>query len=809
MKPSTKRLVYALLFGVIGLFVLWIAFSRSSSNLVDWDNYKPISEFQASYDALSLGLTEEPLVTMVEPKEEKEQPQEAEEVAQSSQPTGNPVETERLVEMEETKVATQAPKSDVVVKTSQSSQPTKVETASRATISGVGYYDIEETVRIMHGLELAQSQSEDFYAFLEYMAKQDYRLVADDVLQSKTKLLAILQEMFVLEKEHEELSDIWVLAKSFGAGANTFVRETDTKGVITTVAATATGNLAAILCLGNSAGLRQAKAAVFEEYDREMELKKSLSKKIDALKMAYIEYLTEFTPIYNKYMEEWDRLCLEKDKTYFDLYAGRMTDAYNTAEKILKDYPRNREALLLKSLSLIHIGSGYMNQPTDANVVSISQEVNYIDTKEVKGEWNEHFVEADMTLENYMEAYPGYSAPALALKGLLHLRLGESSRAMSYFDQAAMEYPRQAAQLTDMLDSYRVRTYLNQTAEGQYLLRLYRSTMEGYGMFSPNFLKAQYYAQIGDSQKSQTEIYNHFFRRGNQGIYDCLLSDMQYCENYLYGSFKELLMERHYLDIYIKANDGLLSSGDEIKVAIHNRSDIDLENVRAFLCIHYTDMYTDEYDVVKVPAVNVVSHYEKKELGTVKLEHPGKTTKDITRIRAIIMTDDKICWVDEPKYKQSRGLNLSAGSTSASSSLTDFAKQDFVKEHHLEAASLEHEIKTGINVIAPSGKSNASFVGKMTSGITDMFSKQNLKIELPRILTFIDPTFSIHEIMDTEKAVLPVQNYLAGSIIRLEFDYKPKEEELIPLYIYSSFANFKIDILYRDGKYEVKNVSSL
>ena len=784
MKPSTRRLVYILLFGLIGLFVLWFAFSRSSSNFADWESYEPISEFQAPYDAISIGLTEEPPVTNVD--------------AKSSQSIENPIKKE---EKEETKASE---------KSSQSSQPTRTESTGKAKTSEVGYYDIEETVRIMHGLELAQAQSEDFYAFLEYMAQQDYRLVADDVLQSKTKLLAILQEMFVLEKEHEELNGIWVLAKSFGAGADTFVRETDAKGVITTVAATATGNLAAILCLGNSAGLKQAKAAVFEKYDQEMELKRSLSKKIDALKMAYIEYLTEFTPIYNKYMEEWDRLCLDKDKAYFDLYAGRMTDAYNSAEKILKNYPRNREALLLKSLSLINIGSGYMNQAAVVNVVSISQEVSYIDTKEVTGEWNEYFVEADMTLDNYMEIYPEYSAPALALKGLLHLRLGESSRAMSYFDQAAMEYPRQAAQLTDLLDSYRVRTYLNQTAEGQYLLRLYRSTMEGYGMFSPNFLKAQYYAQIGDSQKSQAEIYNHFFRRGNQGIYDCLLSDMQYCENYLYGSFKELLMERHYLDIYIKANDGLLSSGDEIKVAIHNRSDIDLENVRAFLCIHYTDMYTDEYDVVKVPAVNIVSHYEKKDLGTVKLDHPGKTTKDITRIRAIIMTDDKICWVDEPKYKQSRGLNLSSNSTSTSS-LTDLAKQDFVKEYNLEATSLEDVIKKGIKIIAPAGKNNTSFVGKMTSNITDIFSRpnKNLKIELPRILSFIDPTFSIHEIMDTEKAVLPIQNYLAGSVIRLEFDYKPKSEELIPLYIYSSFANFRIDIVLKDGKYEVLDVSSL
>ena len=816
MKPSTKRLVYVLLLGAIGILLLWVAFNRSSSKSVDWENYEPISEFKSSYDALKFGLTEESDKVIVNaPDSTENTPPESKEDAGQTEVLSQSTSLEESVEAEEAKEARLAAE---VVKTVESSTSTQSAQVSQLVISDMsaepiiaesGCYDVEETVRIMHGLELAQAQSEDFYAYLEYMAKQDYRLVADDVLQSKTKLLVILQEMFVLEKEYEELSGIWLVAQSIGAGANNFVRETDAKGVLTTVAATATGNLAAILCLANGPGLKQAKTAVFEEYDQSRELKKSLSKKIDELKNAYIEYLTEFTPIYNKYMEEWNRLCLDKDKAYLDLYAGRMTDAYNSAEKILKNYPRNREALLLKSLSLINIGSGHMNQVANADVVSISQEVNFAEEKMKTNDWNEYFLEADITLDNYLEAYPGYSAPALVLKGLLHSRLGENSRAFSYFDQAAIEYPRQAAQLSDLLDSYRVRNYLNQTSEGQYLLRLYRSTMEGYGMFSPNLLKAQCYAQLGDSQKSQMEIYNHFFRRGNQGIYDCLLSDMQYCEDYLYGSFRELLMERHYLDIYIKTNDGLLSSGGEIKVAIHNRSDIDLENVRTFLCVHYTDMYTDEYDVVKVPAVNLVSHYEKKDLGTVKLGFPGKTTKDITRIRAIVMTDDKICWVDEPKFKQSKGLNMSSTSHKTPSSLTDLAKQDFVKEHHLEAPSLVAAIKTGINVIAPANKGNTSFVGKMTSNITDMLSKQNLKIELPRILSFIDPTFSLYEIMDEEKAVLPVQNYLAGSVIRLEFDYKPKENEQIPLYVYSSFVNFKIDIVYMDGKYEVLDVVAL
>ena len=738
-----KKFIYILL-GLIGVYILWNVFYTPSAERIDLNNYQPINEFQASYDALNKEVTE--------------------------------------------------------VEDVQSSN----------------YYDIEETVRIINGLEIAQSQSNDFYEYLEYMAKQDYSLVANDIIQAKKKLLPILQRMFQLQKQHEELSEIWIIARSVGAGFGALARNSDPTGALSATAeAYATGNLMGALSLGDNLGINQAKAAAFDEYDQQQELKESLSVEIESLKMAYIEYLTEFTPIYNKYMKEWDKLCVNKDKAYLDLYSGRMADAYNSTEKIIKEYPTNREALLLKSLSLINIGSGYMNEPmNDEQILTISKEINLPDTIKRNIKWNDFFIEADLVLDNYLEAYPERSAPALVLKGLLHSRLGENSRAMSFFDQAAMEYPRQAAQLTDLLDSYRVRTYLNKTPEGQYLLRLYRSTMEGYGMFSPNFHKAQYYAQIGDYKKSQTEIYNHFFRRGNQGIYDCLLSDMQYCENYLYNSFKQLLLERHYLDISIKT-DGLFSSDNEIDLSIHNRSDIDLENVRAFLCVHYTDMYTDEYDVIKVPATNIIKHYEKKDLGTVKLDYEGKTNKDITRIRAIIMTDDKICWVDDPAFKQAQSSTFASKvkdmAIDAAFPLAALAKKDFVKEFALDVANVIKSLTTGIRVIAPTNASDASLVDKITSNITDIFNKpnKNLKIELPRILSFIDPTFSIHEINDSQNAIVPVQNYLAGSVIRLEFDYKPKEEEVIPLYIYSSFMNLKIDIVHKGGTFNIKNIGLL
>ena len=83
---------------------------------------------------------------------------------------------------------------------------------------------------------------------------------------------------------------------------------------------------------------------------------------------------------------------------------------------------------------------------------------------------------------------------------------------------------------------------------------------------------------------------------------------------------------------------------------------------------------------------------------------------------------------------------------------------------------------------------------------------KKLRIELPRILSILDPVFSLHQVNDKDKAIRPSENYLSGSNIRLKFDYEPKQNESIPLYIYSDFANFKVTLAFEEGMPVVKKV---
>jgi tetratricopeptide (TPR) repeat protein len=665
-------------------------------------------------------------------------------------------------------------------------------------------YDLEETVRAMNALEVAQCHSADFVSYLEYVARQDFSRVAPEVLEQKKKLFPILQRLYELQKEHKELNDVWMLMRSATSGASSFVEEVNPIGVIGSMITgdPLTGTVSV------AGGVDKAQEVAFEEYEKQKDLKKSLEREMEALRLKYVEYLEGYAPIYHKYMQEWNALCLVKDKAYLDLYGGDPIDAYNRTEEILKSYPENREALLLKSLALIEIASNF-SPAADSSMVALtpSFQADLNSESKPKQSISEFFVEAESTLDNYIQLYPARSAPALVLKGLLYRSLGDNAKAINFFDQASVEYPRQAAALTDLLDSYKSRAYLNSSAEGKYLLRLYRSTMEGFGIFSPNLLKAKYFAQQGDVENCKEEIFNHFFRRGNQGVYDCLLSDMQYCEENMYSSFKQILLEQSFLDVAVEpvTNWHLGDKDDEIKVVINNRSDIDLENVRIFLCLHYTDMYKDEYDVQKLPSVNIIKHNDKTEIGVVKLNYENKRYNDITRIRAIAMTDDKICWIDNVDYKYMKASEMAVKENKSNSHLATL-KQQLLEDFDINNDKLLSIIGDGIKIYA--SVSDGNLWHDMKNDVKNLVTgkDKNLRVELPRILSIIDPVFSINEINSADKSIRPTENYLSGSNICLEFDFQPNEEDSLPLYIYSDFADFKVELSFNDGKPSVKKV---
>lgn len=736
----------------------------------------------------------------------------------------------------------QSPKQEVPYVPSEEMTPAyiaiteAIEENAQSTVNGDANYDLEETIRILNSLEVAQSQSENFDDFLLYMAKQDYSQVAPEVLEAKAKFFPVMQHMYQLQKEYKEFSTLWMLARSVAAGGQTLRENIDVAGVgLAVVAASATGGTTAAMdaASGSLNAVNAATNSAFEHYLEEQELKRSLEKQIQEVKEEYINYLSAFAPVYYKYMKEWDRLCLNKDKAYLDIYSGRAEDALKSVDAVLQQSPNNREGLLLKSLCLIDLGKLSEEENLQFNL-PFDMENMPVDTLEKEKIENPYFRMASYTLDSYLSEYPEKSAPALLLQGVLLMSMGKVQSALSYFDQAAIEYPRQAEELTDLLNSYRSRTYLNKSVEGTYLLNLYKSTMEGFGLFSPNFYKAQYYTSKGDLNNSKEEILKHFYRRGNQGVYDCLLSDMKYCEDFLYSSFSPIVPEKSFIDVSISAASKMLvmSKDDEISVSLNNRSDRDLENVRVFLCIHYTDMYKDDYDVVKIPVTkNRIGRHEEMDLGTIKLDYNGKKVEDITHVRAIVMTDEQICWVDEVKEKERKVIEHFAAKYSKSN-IIDNARKNYLSDLSVDVSTLKKAIEEGIRIndsatalestsfaLKSWAKSGIATISgmftsdeKTKSALENMWeetSGSELKIELPRLLVFIDPEFSINSIQDEEVGVRPEESFLAGSYIKLKFKYTIAAGAIVPLFIYSDYVSFRLDLKNENGKVKLVDVSVL
>lgn len=639
-------------------------------------------------------------------------------------------------------------------------------------------YDLEQTVRVINGLEVAQTQLNSFDDFLSYMARQDYSGVPAEVLDAKAKLMPVMQEMYLLQKQHDELN-IWTsLVQKLGSDVANRIDAGDM------------GLLVMDEGIGGLWIFKKTAGMIFEQYQEEQRLKGELKQQIQEMEVQYLDYLETFTPIFIKYMTEWDRLCIDRDKAYIDLYNHRPDLVLQDCEKVLSKYPDNRETLLLKSMGLVQYSRWNQNEelvllPDGEDSLRISREEACL-------------MEAQQVIDRYIDLYPDQSAPALLLKGLILESRGDHETAITYYDQSSVEYPRQAERLSDLLDSYRTRTYLNRSLEGNYLLNLYRSTMSGSGFFSPNFMKAMYYDQKGDVSNCAKEIYNHFFRRSNQGTYDCLLLDMRFCEEYLPNSFNQLLPEKNYINLSFEKRSkmlGLSSDDMAIDVTIDNQADIDLVNLRVFLCIHYTDMYAEDYDVVKLPTINRIPVRSNFKVERVALGYPGKTFGDIAKVRAIAMTDDKICWIDNV-YNASDNVDYNEGHAINYQTLSAKLDSSAIRSRDAYLASIK--MSDALFKESIMNNTRVTLVEKK-----NMLKKDQrfIDIELPRELILLNPTFTWNQ------TLMPVENYLKGSYIHLSFETPLSPENV--LYLTSNYLNYAITIRLQGDRLQVASVRNL
>ena len=759
-------------FAVLVVLLLWLALRPDPPvPKVDFDNYTPSAEFKEAYNALHRApAPEKSAETAAEPK------------------------PETSVEVVRPPAEKPAPEVSVPAeKPAPAAEPEKVAEPGRAVRppkplpDGPGKdFDAENTFMVMRAMELAQQRCGDWMEFLRQLASMDYSGVPSEVLEAQAKLLPIMERLHEVEDELDENSGSMAVLNALGSGAMGALGSVDGAGLLVLAAGGPLAGLKAKAVL--ETGVNKA----LDSYKASGSKRKAIARELKEVQRAYVQYLAGYMPIRRKYEMEWDSLCLMKDKAYLQFGKGDYENAAESAKAVYEKYPYDRESVILRALSLARLAMMDAARSADAGAAGaepaadgVMSDIKPSSSSSVRVSENDpRIVEAKALLDRHVAKNPALAAPALVVKGVIECAVGDVKSAMTSLDQSSLEYPRQAERLADMFEAYASRPYLEKTAEGQRLLRLHRSLCEGFGAFSPNLEKAFVYERSHDYAKAKEEIFNHFFRRSNQESIHELFSDMEFCESNLSVGFKSLVPERTFFDVeYSQVRDkkwlGMTTKDGVIEVALQNRADIELTNVRLFLCVHFTEMYTGEYDVLRVGAVGKLAPGEKCVFDPVSLGRDGKTFRDIAGVRAIVMTDDRICWVDSVKGRRSHAANVMFGH--------DKVALPFTIVEYLAAFGTDVAKLARLAGEAPIVYKNGIWPKSDT-----------IEVSLPRIFAILDPVFTIGEI-GTDDCVYPDENRVAGSRITLRFPVNLKDGATCDLCVYSDYVSFRIR-LKRDGK---------
>lgn len=592
--------------------------------------------------------------------------------------------------------------------------------ASRSPHMPVGRYDIDATIRVMHELDLWMEHDFDLRTYLQYVASHDYQHVAPELLRARAEILRLWMELYARQAEDQKaawlsLRRIWLevmQCSNFNPAGAFFI---------------------------DKAGVQERLSAV----EKEVAGHQALLADIELKKQRLLEASFKYAEIYYKYVVEWDRLCLLRDRAYLACHNQDWKAAVKSADKAIALAPLEREAHILKAMALIE---------TDGD---------------------EALDQAAGILNAYVEDYPQLSAPALLLQAVLATRLKNQTEAKLRFQQASAYYPRQADQLLDMLDAYKWRAFLRQSREGLYILKLYKSTMLGAGYFSSDLHMARDHFAVGRRSEGQQKVLDHFSRRRQQARksdsqWELLVEDMKFCEDFLGADFSGILPEAYYLDLVPRR--GII--GDKLHFNVTNRSDITLHNVSLVLCLRYTDMVLGDYDP-RSPAT--LPKLEK--LTTTKLEpfSASKVLLGLTKgaddivldsCRAVLVADEAVAWVDTEAFKQAR---FKASDADARSTMQGDDGGAGPSKHLMATwPSLVQDIQKDILVTLGSGIGN-----------------DDIDIRIPGHLAVAKPVFRMSYGSGSE-GVAPTHNNIRDRIIHLTFasvaDFDGKDQ-LLPIHL--------------------------
>lgn len=594
-------------------------------------------------------------------------------------------------------------------------------------------YDIDQTIRVMHAIDQALQDRDGLEQHLQTLAMQDYRGVAPEVLESRTEMLERLKELYALygdEEDHEVLF-------------------ADYRKLFLSVASNLEGSFGVGLAVNfDPESLRRQ----LDELELEQEEQRRIRKQVRESEQRLIDSLVNYGEVYYKYLDEWDRLCLARDRAYLAAWDKQWDKVLEASEVAMELAPHEREAVLLRAMALLE-----SNPPIEATETGQAREAREL-------------------LAEYIDENPDRTAPALLLMGVAERQAGNLDEARLLFDQAAAYFPKQADYLTDNLDAYRQRAFLRKSREGRRVVELYKDTMLGAGYFSPDMQMAKYHRDQGDTQAMRDKVLDHFSRRRAQRQLDYIISDLEFCYDFLGIDFFEIFPEEFYLDL--EYNPTLMGLGDSINLDVTNRSSTTLHNATLVLCIHFTEMVRGDYETFMAPKVApAIVAGKSTDFGNLEIKYDlfgrRKGVRDIVECRAVLITNEAVVWVDTDAYKLARVSQLAQEHPPLSQKSDGLA--GLISEQ-----SLEKLLNTAI-------------------AVTDnRFSDStNVEMRLPKELALLKPIFRLATDL-RDGTIPPAENLIQDGEIRLKFDGVPgqatKGPEGLDLLVDTAYGSFLFDV---------------
>lgn len=492
---------------------------------------------------------------------------------------------------------------------------------ARARLEGASgeAFDIDRTIRILHQVDESMRHQEDVHEFLASVAAEDWRGVPRDVLDARGRLLDAQMKLYAKQTELDAQEASWTFSRDI---------------VLTTLSVVAVDGEGGLTPDARIEVDRSAAERRLEELRTEAAERRSLLRDVDALERELIEASMAYAGLWAHYFEEYDRVSYHRDRAWLSMGRADWVDAEKEARAAIALAPLEREAHMLVAQSLIAQGGP------------------------------EQLDEAARILEPFATGErPGAMAPALLLRGTLHAARGHLDLAQNDFAHASLAYPTQAAQLDDVLDPYRMRSSLRKSRTGAGIVASYSATMVGAGAYSPELQLARLAFARGDRAGGQAAVVDHFERRRAQQQWDYILTDLAWAGDLLGDDFRAIFPEEDWLDLH--AEPSMLGIGKELALSVENRSQHTLKNAALVLCVRFTDMLGGDYVTFSgertVPEVGARA---STSFGAIDVDTHifgvMRTEADIVEMRAILVTDTGVLWVDTEKFKAERFIEARA-----------------------------------------------------------------------------------------------------------------------------------------------------